>query len=81
MWGSMVCEVSAELVSAGEDYRQLGRPLGHNRWPFYRELPEARAGRPCVFCLRVGGPSGVRGGGPAVAMFIGELFDAVFTGW
>jgi hypothetical protein len=82
LWRSMVREFSEELLGTSEDYQDLGSPLDYDRWPFYRQLSAARtAGKLRVFCLGVGvDPLTLAVDILCVAVFAGDVFDAVFDG-
>ncbi len=82
LWRSMAREFSEELLGTGEDYSGLGSPADYRRWPFYRELTAARrAGKLSVSCLGLGvDPLTFAVDILTVAVFDGDVFDAIFGG-
>jgi hypothetical protein len=82
LWKCMVREFSEEFLGTSEDYQTTGGVLDYGRWPFYRQLEEARrAGRLAVHCLGLGvDPVTFATDVLTVAVFDGAEFDAAFGG-
>lgn len=80
IWRCMVREFSEELLGSSEDYHGLGRPLDYDRWPFYRQLSDARhSGGLSVFCVGLGvDPLTMVVDILTVAVFDSDIFNAVF---
>jgi hypothetical protein len=80
IWRCMVREFSEELLGTSEEYDDLGTPLDYDRWPFFRQLNEARhSGRLDVFCLGLGvDPLTMVVDILTVAVFDSDVFDAAF---
>src|SRR5580658_10616356 len=78
----MVREFSEELLGASEDYRRFGSPVGYERWPFFRQLSQARRdGRVRVRVLGLGtDPLSLVCDLLTVAVFDAEVFDQLFGG-
>ena len=82
LWRCMTREFSEELLGGSEEYPTRGGELDYGRWPFHRELAEARAaGALRVSCLGLGvDPLTLATDILTVAVFEAAVFDRVFHG-
>jgi len=80
IWRCMVREFSEEFLGSSEDYSGLGTPPDYGRWPFFRQLNEARySGGLSVFCVGLGvDPLTMVADILTVAVFDSEIFDTIF---
>jgi hypothetical protein len=82
LWRCMAREFSEEFLGTSEDYQTTGGVLDYDRWPFYRQLTDARrAGRLAVHCLGLGvDPVTFATDVLTVAVFNSAEFDAASGG-
>ena len=82
LWRCLVREFSEELLGASEEYPISDGVLDYAGWEFHQELTRAReSGALTVRCLGIGvDPLTLATDILTVAVFDGDVFDAVFAG-